>query len=160
MSYRIGIGYDIHLLVQERKLFVGGIEIPYIKGLSGHSDADVLLHAICDALLGACAGGDIGEHFPDTDPQYQGISSVELLKRVDAMVKDKGFVISNLDTVIIAEQPVFSPFKKQIEVKIASVLNVNEGSVNVKAKTNEGLGAIGRGEAIAAYAVVIISKED
>ena len=159
MSYRIGIGYDIHRLVEGRKLFIGGVEIPYIKGLLGHSDGDVLLHAICDALLGAIAEGDLGEHFPDTDPKYQGISSVELLKIVMDLVKKKGYGISNIDVVVVAEEPMFAPFKKQIKERIVSVLMINEESVNIKAKTNEGLGELGRKEAIAAYAVVNISKE-
>jgi len=159
MSYRIGIGYDIHRLVEGRKLFIGGVEIPYIKGLLGHSDGDVLLHAICDALLGALAQGDIGELFPDSDPQYQGISSIELLKEVDALVKKKGFLVGNIDTVVIAEQPILLPFKKPIQKKIAQVLSIKEESVNIKAKTNEGLDEIGKGEAIAAYAVAIITEE-
>ncbi len=158
MVYRIGIGYDIHPLIEGRKLFIGGIEIPYIKGLFGHSDADVLLHAICDALLGACAGGDIGEHFPDTDPKYNNISSIELLKAVDALIKKENFTINNIDSVIIAEEPKLEPFKKQMQIKISQVLNIGKEMVNVKAKTNEGFGALGKREAIAAYAVVIINK--
>jgi len=159
MSYRIGIGYDIHRLVEGRKLFIGGVEIPYIKGLLGHSDGDVLLHAICDALLGALAQGDIGELFPEADPKYQGISSIELLKEVNALVKKKGFLAGNIDTVVIAEQPILSPFKKPIQKKIAQVMSIKEESVNIKAKTNEGLDEIGKGEAIAAYAVAIITEE-
>jgi 2-C-methyl-D-erythritol 2,4-cyclodiphosphate synthase len=155
--YKIGIGYDIHRLVEGRKLFIGGVEIPFVKGLLGHSDGDVLLHAICDALLGALAEGDIGEHFPDTDPQYHGISSIELLKKVYALVKEKGFTITNLDTVIIAQEPILAPFKKQIQSKISQVLEIREDSVNVKAKTNEGLGELGRKEAIACYSVVMIN---
>jgi len=159
MSYRIGIGYDIHRLVEGRKLFIGGVEIPYIKGLLGHSDGDVLLHAICDALLGALAQGDIGELFPDSDPQYQEISSIELLKEVNALVKKKGFLAGNIDTVVIAEQPILLPFKKPIQKKIAQVLSIKEENVNIKAKTNEGLDEVGKGEAIAAYAVAIITEE-
>jgi 2-C-methyl-D-erythritol 2,4-cyclodiphosphate synthase len=157
MSYRIGIGYDIHRLVEGKKLFIGGIEIPYIKGLLGYSDGDVLLHAICDALLGAAAQPDIGEMFPDTDPRYHGISSTELLKEVDGLLKKNNFLISNIDTVVIAQEPILSPFKKQIKTKISQVLNIKEDSVSVKAKTNEGLDEVGKGEAIAAYAVVIIT---
>lgn len=161
MTYRTGIGYDIHRLVEERKLFIGGVEIPYIKGLLGHSDADVLLHAICDALLGAIAEGDIGEHFPDTDPKYHNISSVELLKAVNGMVKNKGFAIGNIDAVVIAEEPVLSPFKKQIRQKISEILNIKVECVNVKAKTNEGMDDIGKKEAIASYAVAtVIAKEE
>lgn len=158
MPYRIGIGYDIHRLVQDRKLFIGAVEIPYIKGLLGHSDGDVLLHAICDALLGAIAEGDLGEHFPDTDPQYHGIPSVELLKIVMDLVKKKGYKISNIDAVIIAQEPKLTPFKKQIKEKIANVLRISEESVSIKAKTNEGLGELGQKEAIASFAVAILMK--
>ena len=160
MSYRIGFGYDIHRLGDGRKLFIGGVEIPYIQGLLGHSDADVLLHAICDALLGAVAEGDIGQHFPDTDPRYHGISSRELLKTVYSLISKKNFLINNVDTVVIAQEPILSPFKKQMQEAIAGILNIKEDSINIKAKTNEGLGEIGRKEAIAAYAVVtVISNE-
>lgn len=158
MSYRIGIGYDIHRLVDGRKLFIGGVHIPYIKGLLGHSDGDVLLHAICDALLGAVSEGDIGQCFPDTDPRYQGISSIELLKTVNELIRKKSFMIMNLDTIVIAQEPVLSPFKKYMQQVIAETLNVKEDSVNIKAKTNEGMGEIGRKEAIAAYAAVTIKK--
>ena len=160
MSYKIGIGYDIHRLVEGRKLFLGGVEIPYIKGLLGHSDGDALLHAICDALLGALGEGDIGEHFPDTDPQYHNVSSVELLKAVKDLIDEKNFMITNVDTVVVAQEPKLVPFKKQIRGKIAQILDIKEDCVNIKAKTNEGLGEIGREEGIAAYAAVaIISKE-
>lgn len=158
MENRIGIGYDIHRLVSGRKLFLGGVEIPYIKGLLGHSDGDVLLHAICDALLGAVAQGDIGGHFPDTDPRYHGISSSELLKNVTDLVKAKGFKIDNIDSVIIAQEPVLTPFKKQMQEKLAKILEIKQESVGIKAKTNEGMGEIGRKEAIAAYAVVNIGS--
>ena len=158
MDYRIGIGYDIHRLVEGRKLFLGGVEIPYIKGLLGHSDGDALLHAICDALLGAVAQGDIGQHFPDSDPKYQGISSTELLKTVADLIKDKDFLINNVDTVIIAQEPVLSPFKKQIQESIAQILKINKSCVNIKAKTNEGLGEIGKKEAIACWAAVTLIK--
>lgn len=160
MEYRSGIGYDIHRLVSGRKLFIGGIEIPYIKGLLGHSDADVLLHAICDALLGAVAAGDIGEMFPDTDPQYQGISSRKLLERVNDLIKKNNFFINNIDTVVIAEEPKLGPFKKYMQKEISEILNIKEGSINIKAKTNEGLGEIGRKEAIAAYAVVTLKLKE
>ncbi len=160
MEYRTGIGYDIHRLVAGRKLFLGGIEIPYIHGLLGHSDGDALLHAICDALLGAIGGGDIGEHFPDTDSRYDAISSKELLKTVYNLVKENNFSIVNVDTVVIAQEPKLFPFKKQMQQAIAGILGIEEESVNIKAKTNEELGEIGRKEAIAAYAVVtLISKE-
>ncbi len=158
MIYKTGIGYDIHPLVEGRKLFIGGVEIPYIKGLSGHSDGDVLLHAICDALLGALALGDIGEHFPDTDPRYHNIASTELLKRVADLVARNGFQIINIDTVVIAQEPVLLPFKKEMKQKIARVLNMKEDSVNIKAKTNQGLGQIGAKVAIAGYAIATLSK--
>ena len=156
MPSRVGIGYDIHRLVEARPLFIGGVEIPYIKGLLGHSDGDALLHALCDAILGALGEGDIGEHFPDTDQRYYGISSVELLKVVVELVKKKGFGVENVDAVIIAQEPVLSPFKKQMEVNIAAALGIKEESVNIKAKTNEGIGELGRKEAIAAYVVVML----
>lgn len=158
MSYRIGIGYDIHRLAEGRKLFLGGIEIPYGKGLLGHSDGDTLLHAVCDALLGALGAGDIGEHFPDTDAQYQNISSAELLKKAAQLVKKDGFQIANIDTVVIAQEPALMPFKQQIRLRIAEILGINKELVNIKAKTNEGLGEIGNKEAIAAYAAVILNK--
>jgi 2-C-methyl-D-erythritol 2,4-cyclodiphosphate synthase len=159
MESRIGIGYDIHRLVEGRKLFLGGIEIPYIKGLLGHSDGDVLLHAICDALLGAVAEGDLGQHFPDTDPKYHNISSIKLLETVADLVKYKGFQINQIDTVVIAEEPKLFPFKKSIQKKIAQVLKIKEDDVNIKAKTNEGIGETGRKEAIASYAVVMVKSK-
>lgn len=158
MEYRVGLGYDIHRLVEGRKLFIGGIEIPYLKGLLGHSDADVLLHAICDALLGAISSVDIGEHFPDTDPRYQGISSVELLKKVNSLVKEKNFSVNNIDAVIIAQEPNLLPFKKKMKEMIAAVLNIREETVSIKAKTNDGLGDIGKKEAIAAWVVATVNK--
>lgn len=158
MEYRVGIGYDIHRLVEGRKLFIGGIEIPYIKGLLGHSDGDALIHAVCDALLGALGEGDIGEHFPDTDPKYHNVYSIELLKITADLVKNKGFVINNVDSVVIAQEPVLTPFKDRIREKIAGILKVNKTCVNIKAKTNEGLGEIGRREAVACYAVTILTK--
>lgn len=153
---RVGIGYDIHRLVEGRKLFIGGIDIPYIKGLLGHSDGDVLLHAICDALLGAMAQKDIGEHFPDTDAEYQGIDSSELLGKVVSLSGKLGYRIVNIDTVIIAEEPVLVPFKKRIQARVAQIAGLSENAVSIKAKTNEGVGGVGKKEAIAAYAVVSI----
>ena len=155
---RIGIGYDIHKLVSGRKLILGGIDIPYKKGLEGHSDADVLLHAISDALLGAIAEGDIGQHFPDTDPKYKNVSSVELLKKVYALIQSKDYKINNIDTVIIAQEPKLTPFKDRLQKQIARILGLEENRVNIKATTNEGLGELGRNEAIATYAVVLITK--
>lgn len=160
MEDRIGIGYDIHRLVGERKLFIGGIEIPYVKGALGHSDADVLLHAICDALLGAVASGDIGEQFPDNDPKYLNISSQELLKKVMGLVKKKDYEISNVDTVVMLEEPALSAFKKQIRQNVARILEIKAEQVSIKAKTNEGLGEIGRKEAIACYAVALLVREE
>lgn len=156
--HRVGFGYDIHRLVEGRKLFIGCVEIPYIKGLLGHSDADVLVHAICDALLGAAALGDIGEHFPDTDPEYLDISGSILLKEVHTLLKTKGFRIENIDAVIIAQEPVLVPFKKKMQLKIAEILSIKEDRVGIKAKTNEALGEIGERKAIASYAVVLVSS--
>lgn len=154
MNYRFGIGYDIHRLVEGRPLFIGGIQIPYVLGLLGHSDGDVLLHAIADAILGAAGESDIGELFPDTGAKYLGASSDELLKTIADLIEKKKMFIGNVDAVIIAEEPKISPFKKQIRRRIAEILRLDESSVNVKAKTNEGLGELGNKEAIAAYAVV------
>jgi 2-C-methyl-D-erythritol 2,4-cyclodiphosphate synthase len=157
---RIGIGYDIHRLVRGRKLFLGGVIIPSRRGLLGHSDGDVLLHAICDAILGALGQGDIGEHFPNNDPQYKDISSLKLLKQVAGMLERRNFRVANLDTVIIAEEPKLLSYKAKILKGIARALKVKENCLNIKAKTNEGLGAIGKKQAIACYAAVtIILKE-
>jgi 2-C-methyl-D-erythritol 2,4-cyclodiphosphate synthase len=153
---RVGIGYDIHRLVEERKLFLGGVEVPYIKGLLGHSDGDVVLHAISDALLGALAMGDIGQHFPNTDPSYKGISSVLILKKVMQLVSSKGYRVNNVDTMVIAEEPKIMPFKEKMVENVASALGLDRSAVNIKATTNEGVGAMGRGEAIAAYAAVTL----
>ncbi len=158
MENRVGIGYDIHRLVEGRKLILGGVEIPYIKGLFGHSDADVLLHAICDALLGALAKGDIGEHFPNTDEAYHNISSLELLKKVMHLVEKEGFEINNLDTVVIADKPTIGPFKNQMRIAIAKILKLDADGINIKATTQEGMGFGGAAEAIAAYAVVLLQK--
>ena len=159
MNYKIGIGYDIHRLVAGRDLFLGGVQIPYIKGLLGHSDGDSLLHAICDALLGALGEGDIGEHFPDTDLRYQNISSLKLLEEVAELVKRKSYAVVNADAVIIAQEPHISPFKRQMRQNIARVLNINEDCVNIKAKTNEGLGEIGAKVAIACYAIATLARK-
>jgi 2-C-methyl-D-erythritol 2,4-cyclodiphosphate synthase len=155
---RAGLGYDIHRLVEGRKLFLGGVEIPYIKGLEGYSDADVLLHAICDAILGAMGMDDIGIHFPNNDPQFKGISSLELLHRVAELAAKKKFRIVNVDSTLIMEEPKIVPFKAKMRKTIASVLGIEEGRVNVKATTQEGVGAIGRGEAIAAYAIASVEE--
>ncbi|HRZ67187.1 MAG TPA: 2-C-methyl-D-erythritol 2,4-cyclodiphosphate synthase [Candidatus Omnitrophota bacterium] len=155
---RAGLGYDIHRLVEGRKLFLGGVEIPYIKGLEGYSDADVLLHAICDAILGAMGKDDIGIHFPNNDPQYKGISSLELLHRVAELAAKEKFRIVNVDSTLIMEEPKIVPFKAKMRKTIASVLGIEELRVNVKATTQEGVGAIGRGEAIAAYAIASVEE--
>jgi 2-C-methyl-D-erythritol 2,4-cyclodiphosphate synthase len=159
MENRIGIGYDIHRLTEGRKLFLGGLEVPFEKGLMGHSDADVLLHALSDALLGAAALGDIGTLFPDTDPAYKDASSVLFLKNVYSLLRKNGFIVNNIDTIIITEKPNLSGFKKKIASRIAEILSIESSKVEVKAKTNEGLGEIGRGEAIAAYASVSLKRE-
>ncbi|MCX5708874.1 MAG: 2-C-methyl-D-erythritol 2,4-cyclodiphosphate synthase [Candidatus Omnitrophica bacterium] len=155
---KIGIGYDIHRLVDDRKLFLGGVEIPYIKGLLGHSDGDALLHALCDALLGAMGEGDIGEHFPDTDSAYQNISSVGLLIETFALVKKNDYIISNIDAVVIAQEPNLAPFKKPMRLKISSALGIPEERINIKAKTNNGLGEIGAKAAIACFVAVILTN--
>ncbi len=157
---RIGYGWDIHRLVKGRKLILGGEVIPHNKGLLGHSDADVLTHAICDALLGASGCGDIGEHFPDTDPRYKDIDSIKLLKRVVNIIEEKRYVIVNIDATIFAEKPNLIDFKKKIRRNIAEVLNIDLDNVNIKAKTSEGLGSIGKGEAIAACCAASIIKKE
>ena len=156
---RIGIGYDIHRLVEERKLFLGGVEIPYVKGLIGYSDGDVILHAISDALLGALALGDIGQHFPNTDPQYKDIKSRELIKKVIALMHEKRFILKNVDTIILAEEPKVYPFKEKMLGELASMLGIDKNSINIKATTNEGVGSIGKGDAIAAHAVVLLEEQ-
>jgi len=155
---RVGFGYDVHPLVSGRPLVLGGVEIPYLQGLQGHSDADVLLHAICDALLGAIGEGDIGKHFPDTDAQYKGIKSVLLLKRVASLVREKGFHIVNIDSTIVAQRPKLSDAIPRMVQEIAGVLEMESRRVNVKATTSEGLGFTGRGEGIAAYAIVLVGE--
>jgi 2-C-methyl-D-erythritol 2,4-cyclodiphosphate synthase len=153
---RIGQGYDVHALVAGRKLVIGGVHIPYEKGLAGHSDADVLLHAVCDALLGAAALGDIGSHFPDTDPRYRGADSRVLLRAVSALIQGTPWRVANVDTTIIAQSPRMAPHIAAMRTNIASDLDIAVSAVSVKAKTNEHLGSIGRGEGIAAEAVVLL----
>ena len=153
---RIGIGYDIHRLEEGRDLILGGVKIPYKLGLAGHSDADVLLHAISDALLGALALGDIGQHFPNTDPQYKGISSIILLEKVNSLIKEKGFITNNVDSVVIAEAPKLAPFILIMRENIAKALNISAESVSIKATTAEKLGSIGQGKGIAAEAIVSV----
>ena len=156
---RIGIGYDIHRLVEERKLFLAGVEIPYIKGLIGYSDGDVVIHAIADAMLGALSLGDIGLHFPNTDPQYKDIPSEAILKKTAGLIASKKYVINNLDTVILTEEPKIYPFREKMVDKLAQILGIDKGRINIKATTNESVGSIGRGEAIAAYAVVTLEEK-
>jgi len=158
MSFRVGIGHDVHKLVVGRKLMLGGIEVPHTHGLDGHSDADVVLHAICDAILGAAGLGDIGEHFPNTDKQFEGASSTLFLKQVNKMVLEAGYAIGNVDVMILAEAPKLQAFKQKMKYHIAFELGVDQTQVNIKAGTNEGLGFIGAKEGIAAYAVVLLKK--
>jgi 2-C-methyl-D-erythritol 2,4-cyclodiphosphate synthase len=153
---RIGIGNDIHRLVAGRKLILGGVEIPFEKGLQGHSDADSLTHAICDALLGAAGMGDIGTHFSDKDPQWKDADSLMLLRRVCAMLRAAGWSIGNVDATILAERPKMMPHIPAMKAKLAEAMNIEEACLNLKAKTNEGLDAIGRGEAIGAQAIALL----
>jgi 2-C-methyl-D-erythritol 2,4-cyclodiphosphate synthase len=156
---RIGIGYDVHPLVVGRPLIIGGVTVPFDKGLRGHSDADVLSHAVCDALLGAAALGDIGLHFPDTDPRYKGIRSLELVRQTAAMIRESGYTVVNLDTVIMAEAPKFAPYRSAIQANLAEALGIPCNAVSIKATTTEKLGAIGRGEGIAATCVALITVD-
>ena len=153
---RIGFGYDVHPLVAGRKLILGGVEIPYKKGLGGHSDADVLLHAVCDALLGAMGEGDIGKHFPSTDPQWRGISSLRLLKMVATKMNDLGLTVENIDTTVVAEEPRLGPHIPQMAEGIAGTLGIPARRVNIKATTSEGLGFVGEGKGIVAQAIVLL----
>ncbi len=153
---RIGIGYDVHALKAGRKLILGGVRIEYHLGLEGHSDSDVLIHAIMDAILGACGLGDIGIHFPDTDPAYKGISSLLLLEKVEEKMKAKGKKILNIDSTIIMQEPKVSPHMEEMKENIAAALGISKSLVNIKATTTEGLGYCGRGEGIAAQSVVLL----
>lgn len=155
---RIGMGYDVHKLVENRKLILGGVEIPYEKGLLGHSDADVVVHAIMDALLGAGALGDIGKHFPDTDPAFKGISSIELLKRVGELLKKNCYVIGNIDATIICQRPKLAPYRDKMIENIAEALNIEKNKVCVKATTEEGLGFTGEGLGISSQAIVLLEE--
>ena len=159
-KFRIGQGFDVHQLVEGRKLIVGGVTIPYEKGLLGHSDADVLLHAICDALLGAAGLGDIGRHFSDTDPRYKNIDSRVLLRNVHALLDEHGYAVVNIDATIIAQAPKMSPHIPLMLANVAHDLGMDASAVNVKAKTAERLGPVGRGEGIEAEAVCLISQLD
>lgn len=155
---RIGMGYDVHRLVENRKLILGGVEIPYEKGLLGHSDADVLLHAIMDALLGAAALGDIGKHFPDTDPAYKGISSILMLEHVGRLLEKEGIRIGNIDATVIAQRPKLAPYVMNMRENIAKALSIDIDQINVKATTEEGLGFTGEGLGIASNAICLVEK--
>ncbi len=157
---RTGFGYDSHRLVKGRPLILGGVEIPHGKGLCGHSDADVLLHAVCDALIGAIGAGDIGVHFPDTDPAYKDISSLTLLDRVAILVKERGFSVNNLDATVLMEKPRMREYVEGMVLNISRSLAIPPERVNIKAKTNEGMGFVGREEGIAAFAAVTVREQD
>ncbi|ACH40790.1 2-C-methyl-D-erythritol 2,4-cyclodiphosphate synthase [Citrifermentans bemidjiense Bem] len=157
---RIGHGYDVHRLVEGRKLILGGVDVPYAKGLLGHSDADVLLHAISDAILGAIGEGDIGRHFPDTDPAYKGADSIKLLQHVMGLADAKGYRIGNVDATVVAQRPKLAPFIQQMRQNIARALATDDDRVNVKATTTEELGFAGRGEGIAAYGVALLERKE
>ncbi len=158
LNFRIGHGYDVHALVQDRKLILGGVEIPHSVGLLGHSDADVLLHALMDALLGAACLGDIGRHFPDSDDAYKGISSMVLLKKVAEILKENGYKLSNADITVIAQKPKLMPYIDQMRENISNALECDKAQVNIKATTEEKLGFTGREEGISTHAVVLIEK--
>jgi len=158
-NFRIGFGYDVHAFAKNRKLILGGIEIPYEKGLLGHSDADVLLHAICDALLGALALGDIGKHFPDTAPKYKGADSTVLLKDVYAMITERGYELANCDSTLVLEKPKLRDHIDSMRAKIAELLDCSIDQISVKATTSEKMGFAGRGEGVVAYATVLIQKK-
>lgn len=155
---RVGLGYDVHKLVEDRKLILGGVEVPHTLGLLGHSDADVLAHAIMDALLGAAAMGDIGKHFPDTDPKYKGADSMKLMEYVRERIEEQGYVIENVDATIIAQKPKLRPYIEQMEENIAKTLHIQKDQVNVKATTEEWLGFTGREEGMAAQAICSLSS--
>ena len=155
---RVGMGYDVHKLTEGRKLILGGVDIPWEKGLLGHSDADVLIHAVMDALLGAAALGDIGKHFPDTDPAYKGISSVKLLVHVAGLLHEHGYEVGNIDATIIAQKPKMAPHISQMRKNMAEALGITESKINVKATTEEGLGFTGSGEGISSQAICLLTE--
>jgi 2-C-methyl-D-erythritol 2,4-cyclodiphosphate synthase len=157
-EFRTGIGFDVHAFAEKRKLIIGGIEIPFEKGLAGHSDADVLLHAVCDALLGSLSLGDIGRHFPDTDSKFKDANSINLLSEVYKMVESKGYQLGNLDVLLILQKPKVSPYIEKIREKIASVLNADSDKISIKASTTEKLGFTGREEGVVAIATVLVTK--
>lgn len=158
MNIRIGQGYDVHRLVQGRTMIIGGVEIPSEKGILGHSDADVLLHAVCDAMLGALALGDIGKHFPDTDPKFKDISSLKLLEHVSALIYSKGFSVVNVDSTVVLQKPKIGPYVDAMRMNIAGILQISSDAVSIKATTSEGMGFTGAGEGVVAHAVVLLSS--
>ena len=160
MQIRVGTGYDVHRLCENRKLILAGVNIPHPKGLYGHSDADVLTHAIIDALLGAAGLGDIGQHFPDNDNTYKDASSITLLKSIGELLHQKGWKIGNIDSTIIAQAPKLSPYKEEMIINLSQTLNIPQTAINIKAKTEEGLGFTGSGEGIAAQAVCLVNQID
>jgi len=160
MKYRVGNGFDVHAFAEGRKLIIGGVELPYAKGLAGHSDADVLLHAICDALLGSLALGDTGKHFPDSDAKYKDADSAVLLANAYNLVKAKGYKLSNLDSVVILQKPKLAEYIPEIQKRISSILEADPNQISVKATTTEKLGFTGREEGVAAYATVLVVKAD
>ena len=159
-QFKIGFGYDVHPFAENRKLILGGVEIPYSKGLMGHSDADVLLHAICDSVLGALALGDIGKHFPDTDPKYKDCDSKKLLNDVYYLMREFRYEVGNIDSTILLQEPKLAEFIPEMRKVIANILNINVDHVSVKATTTEGLGYVGRNEGCAAYSVILLTKKD
>jgi len=160
LNFRTGFGFDVHAFADGRKLIIGGIEIPFEKGLDGHSDADVLLHAICDAMLGALSLGDIGIHFPNTDPKWKDADSSILLKNVNELINEKGYELGNLDCVLAVEKPRISPFNEKIKNRISGILNSSPDQISIKATTTEKLGFIGRTEGVVAFATVLLVKKD
>ena len=158
MKFRVGFGFDVHVLEKGRSFFLGGIEIPHTHGAKGHSDADVLIHAICDALLGAAALGDIGSHFPDTSEKYKNIDSKILLSEVLKRITEKGYMVGNIDATLCLEKPKINPFIPEMRKILASVLNISQDDISIKATTSEGMGYVGREEGVAAYAVALVEK--
>lgn len=155
---RVGLGYDVHKLVEDRKLIIGGVEIPYEKGLLGHSDADVLIHAIMDSLLGACGLGDIGKHFPDTDPRFKGISSIKLLEQTAELIHQNGYFVNNIDATIIAQKPKMLPHIEKMRINISNALNIDIDKINIKATTEEGLGFTGKMLGISSQSIASVKS--
>jgi len=159
-QFRIGLGYDVHAFADNRKLILGGIEIPFDKGLLGHSDADVLLHAICDAMLGALSLGDIGKHFPDNDPAYKDADSKDLLKRVNELIHLNGYIVNNIDSTVLLEKPKLAQYIPQMRKVIAEILEIGVDQISIKATTTEGLGFVGRQEGSAAHSIVLLTRKE